>query len=58
MIFSKKGAMAEQRTGDVQRDFRGGERGTCEILTSGGFGLLATVEGNDVSDEHAGEGCS
>ena len=37
--FSKKGAMEEQKTGDVQRDFRGGERGMYEILTSGGFDL-------------------
>lgn len=25
--FSKKGAMEEQKAGDMQRDFRGGERG-------------------------------
>lgn len=56
--FSKKGAMEEQQTGDMQRDFRGGERGMREVLTSSGFDLLATVEGNDVFDEPERDGCS
>lgn len=39
---SKKGAVEEKKTGEMQRDFRSGEK-ECRKLTSNGFDLLGKV---------------